>query len=413
LRGNLRGIHGPRYSGALFVSDGNPFGSPIGMVESYNMTADIRPQQLPPNVIHFERFREAAGLTQEDAGRLVGVTRQTIAAWERGERSPSVDQLARLARAFRITLADFLGITTTEVETPRLLFRADDPVALSSNLETMLCRRASDYAEVEKLAGEPPTLPESRPYDDTEPDILEGVARELRDWLGVEDGPLGEVVELLETRGIKVIPHPLNEKVSGFSAFRDDWGGVIFVNANHPTERQYFTAIHELAHLVLHRRDYSDSPVEVPVPAGPGRPRKHPRERAADYVAAAVLLPEHVLRRELRWYRQRWLPEALLADLRYRYRVSTRTVVMRAADLGLISERQRGQQLGTLTKGHGTRGEPGEELPKPQGTRRLQRLVMVALLREEMTTSRAAEVLGQSHLEVRDELARWLEGAPA
>ena len=366
-----------------------------------------------PNVIPFERFREAARLTQEDAGRQVGVTRQTIAAWERGERSPSVEQLGRLALAFRVSLADLLGVTEVDSEAPCLLFRADDPAALSSELEVLLCRRAADYAEAENLAGELPTLPGSRPYDDIDPEILEGVARELRDWLGVEDGPLGEVVQLLEARGIKVIPHRLNEKVSGFSAFRDDWGGVIFVNASHPTERQYFTALHELAHLVLHRRDYAGSPAEASGAAGPGRPRKHPRERAADYVAAAVLLPEHVLRRELRWYRQRWLPEALLTDLRYRYRVSTRTVLMRAADLSLISERQRNQQLGTLTKVHGRYGEPGGELPSPQGTRRLQRLVMVALLREEMTTSRAAEVLGQSHLEIRDELGRWLEGAPA
>ena len=365
------------------------------------------------NVLSLGRLRETAGLTQEDAGRRVGVTRQTIAAWERGERSPSVEQLARLARAFRVSLADLLGITSAEPDAPCLLFRADDPSALPPELGTLLCRRAADCAEVEKLAGELPTLPESRPYDDSDPEILEGIARELRDWLGVEDGPLGEVVDLLETRGIKVIPHSLNEKVSGFSAFRDDWGGVVFVNERHPTERQYFTVLHELAHLVLHRRDYAGSPAESPVAAGPGRPRKHPRERAADYVAAAILLPDHILRRELRWYRQRWLPESLLVDLKYRYRVSVRTVLMRAADLGLISERQRGQQLGTLTKVHGRFGEPGDKLPPPQGTRRLQRLVMAALLREEMTTSRAAEVLGQSHLEVRDELARWLEGAPA
>ena len=72
------------------------------MVESYNMDTAIGPHNPPRNVIHFERFREAAGLTQDDAGRFVGVTRQTIAAWERGDRSPSVEQLARLALAFRV-----------------------------------------------------------------------------------------------------------------------------------------------------------------------------------------------------------------------------------------------------------------------------------------------------------------------
>lgn len=383
------------------------------------MNDSIVPGKIGQNVtfshgpVAIGQFREAAGLTQEDAGRLVGVTRQTIAAWERGDRSPSVEQFARLARAFHVSLAALLGLESVESEAPRLLFRADDQSALSSELEVLLCHRAADYAEVEKLAGELPTLPESRPYDDIDHEILEGIARELRDWLGVEDGPLGEVIHLLETRGIKVIRHPLHEKVSGFSAFRDDWGGVVFVNELHPTERQYFTALHELGHLVLHRRDYAALPTEAQVAAGPGRPRKHPRERAADYVAAAVLLPEHVLRRELRWYRQRWLPEALLVELKYRYRVSTRTVLMRAADLGLISERQRGQQLGRLRTAYGPYDEPGERLPRPQGTHRLERLVMVALLKEAMTTSRAAEILGEPYLEVRQKLDRWLEEAPS
>jgi Zn-dependent peptidase ImmA (M78 family) len=188
---------------------------------------------------------------------------------------------------------------------------------------------------------------------------------------------------------------------------------VIFINDRHPTERQYFTALHELAHLVLHRRDYSGSPVQPPAETTGRRAKKSARERAADYVAAAVLLPESLLRRELRWYRQRWLPEVLLVDLKYRYRVSTRTVLMRAADLNLISDRQRGQQLGKIRKEHGTHDEPGEKLPKPLATKRLERLTMLALVSEEITTSRAAEILGEPLVTVRDKLARWLERAPA
>src|SRR5262245_45722761 len=132
------------------------------------MVTDIAAQEILGNVMPLAAFREAAGLTQEAVGRQVGVTRQTIAAWERGDRSPSVEQLARLALAFRVSLADLLGIPRAETEAPCLLFRADDPAALSPALETLLCRRAEEYAEVENLAGELPTLPESRPYGDTD-----------------------------------------------------------------------------------------------------------------------------------------------------------------------------------------------------------------------------------------------------
>jgi len=311
-------------------------------------------------------------------------------------------------------LSDLVGETHTATdEALCLLFRADDPSSLSPSLTTLLCRRAEDYVEVERLAGELPTIPESRPYDDVDHEILEGVAREIRDWLGVEDGPLGDIFELLEMRGLKIVSHPLDQKISGFSAFRDDWGGVIFVNDSHPTERQYFTALHELAHLVLHRRDYSGRPTAAAIDSTGRRARKPARERAADYVAAAILLPEQILRRELRWYRQRWLPEVLLVDLKRRYRVSARTVLMRAADLKLISERQRGQQLGKLRSIYGAHGEPGDPLPRPQATQRLERLTMLALVREEMTTSRAAEILGEPVVLVREKLESWLEGAPA
>jgi DNA-binding XRE family transcriptional regulator len=34
--------------------------------------------------------REQKGLSQEELGQKVGVTRQTIAAWEKNERAPSV-----------------------------------------------------------------------------------------------------------------------------------------------------------------------------------------------------------------------------------------------------------------------------------------------------------------------------------
>jgi len=364
-----------------------------------------------PIVTSFADFREASGLTQAEVGRRVGVTRQTIAAWERGDRSPSVVQLTRLVSALRLSLPDLLD--GKAVEEPCLRFRADDPSSLSPALTTLLCHRAEDYVEVERLAGELPTVPESRPYDDVDHEILEGVAREIRDWLGVEDGPLGDVFELFEMRGLKIISHPLAGDVSGFSAFRDDWGGVIFVNDSHPTERQYFTALHELAHLVLHRRDYAGRPTDVAADALGRRARKPARERAADYVASAILLPEPIMRRELRWYRQHWLPEVLLIDLKRRYRVSARTVLMRAADLKLISDRQRGQQIGKIRKLYGTHGEPGPKLPKPEATLRLERLTMLALVREEMTTSRAAEILGEPVVNVREKLERWLEGAPA
>ncbi|WP_119278167.1 helix-turn-helix domain-containing protein, partial [Calidithermus roseus] len=41
------------------------------------------------NVGYIQPLREQRGLSQTDLGNKVGVTRQTIAVWEKGERMPS------------------------------------------------------------------------------------------------------------------------------------------------------------------------------------------------------------------------------------------------------------------------------------------------------------------------------------
>lgn len=52
-------------------------------------------------------LREAAnGMTQTELGDAIGVTRQTIAAIERGRYSPSLESAFRIARAFGVGIED-------------------------------------------------------------------------------------------------------------------------------------------------------------------------------------------------------------------------------------------------------------------------------------------------------------------
>ncbi|WP_298437392.1 XRE family transcriptional regulator [Geobacter sp.] len=347
-------------------------------------------------------FREQSGISQEELGKLAGVTRQTIAAWEKGERTPTLEQLARIAKALRVPLELFLGAPAATG--PTLLFRADKSEAISAELRTLLARLAQDYSYVERLAGSLPILPESRPLDGYDFYTIERIAREIRDWLGVEDAPLGDVLSLLEGKGLKVILHSLPNEVSGFSAYTEELGAVIFVNAAHRTERQYFTALHELSHLIFHRREYQTTASKVV--------KNDPREKAANHLAGAVLLPRTLLEAELNSYRNRWIPEPLLLDLKLRYGVSMRTIIIRAEQMGIISKKVMGQQLGILDKKYGKENERGE-LPKPQTLSRLERLVYRTLLDEKITASRAAEILLKPLIEIRASLTEWLEEVPA
>ena len=47
-------------------------------------------------------------LSQEQLAEACGVSRQTVARWERGDRAPSLSSLERIAEAFSIPLSEFL-----------------------------------------------------------------------------------------------------------------------------------------------------------------------------------------------------------------------------------------------------------------------------------------------------------------
>lgn len=66
-----------------------------------------------------KQLRENAGLTQEDLGKLIGVTQHCISQIESGGRRGAVKTMKKIA--------DVLGVTVTDLRTgaePRLLEKA-------------------------------------------------------------------------------------------------------------------------------------------------------------------------------------------------------------------------------------------------------------------------------------------------
>lgn len=358
------------------------------------------------NVNYIGPLREQQGLSQTELGEKVGVTRQTIAVWERGERLPSFGQISRIADALHVPVDLFIK-PENDAESLTLLFRADDNTALTPALKAQIQLKVEDYVGLEEELNETPALPPAWPLDHFDEFKAERIARELRDFLGVEDAPLGDVIELLEDKGFKVVVTPLPSSVSGFSAYTERWGGVIVINSKHAVERQYFTALHELTHLVCHRPDYQSGNV-------PGA--RDPREKIANRVAGAILLSRETMERELRGYQHQWLPEPLLINIKRRYSVSMRTILVRAKDLDMISPKQCGQQLGKLNKVYGRDKEPAQlqrhfEMFEEQAgvaKTRLERLVYEAASKELITRSRAAEILDMPMMQLRKNLGAWI-----
>lgn len=56
----------------------------------------------------FKKAREDAGKTIAETASAVGVTRQAVHGWERGEYKPSADMLVKLAEFYGCSVDDLL-----------------------------------------------------------------------------------------------------------------------------------------------------------------------------------------------------------------------------------------------------------------------------------------------------------------
>ena len=54
------------------------------------------------------QLRKKSGLSQEQLGEKVDVTRQTISNWELGETAPNPEQLKKMSKAFNVSIDEIL-----------------------------------------------------------------------------------------------------------------------------------------------------------------------------------------------------------------------------------------------------------------------------------------------------------------
>lgn len=63
-----------------------------------------------------KEYRAQAGYNQQEMGRLIGVSRQTISLIERGDYSPSVTLALRLAKVLGTTVEEIFRYEEEETE---------------------------------------------------------------------------------------------------------------------------------------------------------------------------------------------------------------------------------------------------------------------------------------------------------
>ncbi|MDD3419118.1 MAG: XRE family transcriptional regulator [Candidatus Gastranaerophilales bacterium] len=150
---------------------------------------------------------------------------------------------------------------------------------------------------------------------ETAPEII---AAKLREFWGIEKGPIKNLTRLIEANGVFIfeIDFPLSsfDAVSFFS--KKNNCGMIIINKNFPPDRQRFTLAHELGHLIMHRA--------CPSPTS---------ENEANTFASEFLMPTKDIYHDLRDLNFWDLP-----SLKQIWKTSMAALIMKAHSTGAVNE---------------------------------------------------------------------------
>ena len=201
-------------------------------------------------------------------------------------------------------------------------------------------------------------------------DEAENAAYELRAAWGIEDGPLHNLVQNAEDRGVVVIgKDDTNKKFDGLSGWCDKYP-VVVINTDMSADRLRFTLAHEIGHLVMDTSAAEDE------------------EKLANRFAAALLVPAQDAKRALGESRD-WLDWDDLKELKRTYGLSMSAGVRRAYDLDIISGHQYKQLMIEMSDSQWRKSEPVnfEGIEEPM---QLKQMVQLALEDGAMSVQRLA-----------------------
>ena len=292
------------------------------MSSTSNSNLYLVTHQFNPHALRIAR--EFRGLQKNKLAEKLELTPSAITQFESGRSRPNAQTVGRMSMALNVPLSFFA--------------QAGDFGALSSDRCHFRSLRASSQIERRKMVSTSALaglviqfveshvdLPEEcvsanavsriKTHED-----IEQTAVELRKNWGLGSGPIANIVNLLEAKGILVF-RLLSDcnRVDAFSLWHRERPLVFLNSEKGSATRSRFDAVHELGHLIMHTDCLPGDRVQ---------------EEQANRFASAFLFPRESFMQEC--------PRRLLwphfLELKQRWKGSLPALIRRAKDLGLISE---------------------------------------------------------------------------
>lgn len=201
--------------------------------------------------------RESAKIRQDEAAKVIGMSRPTLVSIEKGDRRVRIQELQALANHYGVSVNALLRREAVHTDLVprfrRLRETEDDHTRVAVKLLNDLVRAE---VELENILGieRPKNYPPERGINTGDViDLAEQHAQDLRNWLGLGAGPISDIFSLMELDlGIRLYQRRLSKgsKVDALFTYDQTLGACILLNANFPLERRIQSAAHELGHFV-------------------------------------------------------------------------------------------------------------------------------------------------------------------
>jgi Zn-dependent peptidase ImmA (M78 family) len=356
--------------------------------------------------------RESAKVRQDEAAKVIGMSRPTLVSIEKGTRRVRIQELQALANHYGVSVNALLrreAVHTDLVPRFRRLRETEDEH--TGEAVTLLNNLVKADVELENILGieRRKNYPPERGINTGDViKLAEQHAQDLRDWLGLGSGPIADIFTLMELDlGIRLYQRRLTKgsTVDALFTYDASLGACILLNANFPLERRIQSAAHELGHFMGTR--------QAPEVLEENETFQSREERYAHAFGRAFLSPRKSFEAAFRQLTagSEKITRRPIIVLAHQFRISREACVRRLEELGLV---KRGvwawfEAHGgiTNTQAHEVLGEaaskadPAKDDADRPVSHRMSLMAHAAWKRDLMSEGQLAELLKLKRLDLR------------
>jgi Zn-dependent peptidase ImmA (M78 family)/DNA-binding XRE family transcriptional regulator len=316
-------------------------------------------------------------MTMEQLATAVGINKQAISQFENGKTQPEFNTLHFISRELDFPISFFNETDSKDTSTGNTYFRA----LFSSNKMDMKSQRikAKYVAIIQNCLSEyidfrPLNLPKNLNIGN-----IEILARQVRDFWGLGQEPINDMVLLLERNGVIVSEFSTEgKKIDAFFQYGEflakEYYCVILGTDKLTFSRRQFSAAHELGHILMHEKLNDLDDID--------RDEYKRREEEANKFASAFLLPKEAFLEDVMKYANRL---NYYIELKRKWKVSISAMIMRAFDLSAITSNQYQYLMKQISRNGWRTQEPLDDVMIVKHPKAIKQAINMLILNNKLT----------------------------